>query len=251
LTIFGYRTLFGFKVRLGSYYLNNDGSWGLANKTIIYSMGSSAQDTSNFPEVKSIFSVLAQPTPIDGSVYIEIYVPLTFDVWNKLLAVINSANIIVNTQDTTNKEGEFHTVERANVSSIIKENKEVFNGDSIDEFFNGAIFKLGGAQLTEIWYRKNFVERKPLLRIVSEESLKISQRPGQIFSGDICGYFPFLSVFEIDGLRGKFMFLEYRYDTFTNIGTYKSLELFSGELSDINYKFTFDYGQTVKPTITS
>lgn len=251
LTVFGYRTLFGFKVRLGNYYLKNDGSWETTDGTVTYMMGSSSQDASNFPEIKSVFSVLAQPTPIDGSVYIEVYVPLTFPVWVGLVAIINSVNVLVNTQDTTNKEGEFHTVERANVSSNVKENKEVFNGDSIDEFFNGAIFKTGAAELTEVWSRRNYVESKPLLRIVAEESLRIAQKPLQIFSGGIYGYIPFLSSISINNLKGKFMPIEWRYDTVTNIGTCKLLELYSAEIPDINYKFTFDYGAVTKPTITS
>ena len=43
--------------------------------------------------------------------------------------------------------------------------------------------------------------------------------------------------------------IEYSYDTFSNISTIKSLELFSAEISDLVYKPTFDYGNTVKPTI--
>ena len=49
----------------------------------------------------------------------------------------------------------------------------------------------------------------------------------------------------------KFVNIEYSYDTISNITTVKCLELFSAEISDLIYKFTYDYGNTVKPTITS
>ena len=253
LTVFGFQTIFLFRVRLENYFLQNDGTWTNADgqsSYIRHIFGSNSEDASNAPEIKDTFSLKSSPTPVSGNLYVEIWVPMSFTI-HRPLTLIRSVNILVNTQDTTIKEGEFHTVQRANVSSNIKENKEVFNGDSIDEFFNGAIFKLGGAELTETWYRKNFVEKKPLLRIVAEEALKISQRPGQVFSGDFYGYIPFLSLITIDKLRGVFMPIEWRYDTITNIGTHKLLELYSPELPDISYKYTYDYGNVVKPTITS
>jgi len=59
-----------------------------------------------------------------------------------------------------------------------------------------------------------------------------------------------MAILQIDGINGKFMAIEYSYDTFTNIGDFKLLELFAPELPDMRYNFTFDYGETVKPTIT-
>ena len=47
------------------------------------------------------------------------------------------------------------------------------------------------------------------------------------------------------------MAIEYSYDTFTNTGSQKLLELFANEIPDIDYKLTLDYGETVKPTIIS
>jgi len=255
LTVWGYKTVFLFRVRLENYYLLNDGTWGVVDDQksyIRHIFGSSAQDATNYPEINDTFVFKASPTPVSGNLFVEIWSPVSvFPLAFRQLTMIRSVNLMVNTADTTIKEGEFHTVERANVSSKVKDNKEVFNGDSIDEFFNGAIFKLGGAELTEVWYRKGYVEKKPLLRIIAEEALKISARPGQIFYGDFYGYLPFLSLISIDGFSTKFMFLEYRYDTYSNIGSYKLLELYSPELPDISYKYTFDYGTVVKPTIKS
>lgn len=253
ISVFGARTGLRFRVRLGIYYLKLDGTWTTAETNLNFTGGVSEENAWNYPDNRSTFTVNASSTPIAGNVFVEIYTPYSLigALGRSWPVLIRSVNILVNTGDTSNKEGEFHTVQRANISSNIKENKEVFNGDSVDEFFNGAIFKTGGAELTEVWNRKNYVESKPLLRIVAEESLRISQRPAQVFSGDFYGYIPYLSVIEINGLSGKFMPLEWRYDSFSNIGTHKLLELYSGDLPDITYKFTFDYGTVVKPTITS
>lgn len=79
--------------------------------------------------------------------------------------------------------------------------------------------------------------------------MRISQKPLKEFSGSFFGYLPYMSVLQIDGVQGKFMAIEYSHDTFTNIGSFKILELFSQELPDLRYNFTFDYGETVKPTI--
>lgn len=148
--------------------------------------------------------------------------------------------------------GEFHTISRATkISSIIKENKTVYNGDNLGIVYLGAILKDDGITTTSNWFRKNFYESKPLLRIAAEEQLRISQKPTKVFSGDLYGFLPYLCVLSINGLRGEFMVIEYSYDTIENVTKVKLLELFSAEIPDLIYKFTSDYGQTVKPTITS
>jgi len=156
---------------------------------------------------------------------------------------------------TTNAQtevGEFHTVERAiRVSSNVKEVKTIYNGDNAGVVYLGAIFKDDEITPTQFWSRKGRAESYPLLRMAAEEELRISQKPLKIFSGSIFGNLPYLSVININNVGNKFMFIEYSYDTMTNIGSYKLLELFSSEIQDIIYKFTYDYGNTVKPTIVS
>jgi hypothetical protein len=87
------------------------------------------------------------------------------------------------------------------------------------------------------------------LKIATQEELRISQRPTKIFEGSTYGQLPYLSVIEINGLDGVFMPIEYSYDTMVNTSKMKLLELFCPELSDLEYKFTYDFGNTVKPTI--
>ena len=113
----------------------------------------------------------------------------------------------------------------------------------------GAIFKENGIDTTSLWNREKEFTSKPILQIAAEEELRISQKPLKKFTGSTFGYLRYLSVIKIDSITGKFMPIEYSYDTFSNISTIKSLELFSAEISDLVYNKTSDFGNTVKPTI--
>jgi hypothetical protein len=148
--------------------------------------------------------------------------------------------------------GEFHTASRGlKVSSNVKENKTIFNGDNAGVIYLGAILKEDQTTPTTVWNRKGRFESFPLLRIAAEEELRISQKPLKIFKGSVYGQLPYLSVININNITGKFMFIEYSHDTMTNISQLKLLELYSEEVTDLIYKFTTDYGNVVKPTIVS
>jgi len=165
------------------------------------------------------------------------------------ISTINSIDLIPNTGEKP-EIGEFHTVSRIQkVSSIVKENKSVSNGDNESVTYLGGIYKEDGIVPTSTWSRKGSFESYPLLRIAAEEELRIGQKPLKQFTGSIFGYLPYLSFIAINNLNGKFFPVEYSYDTKANIVDFKLLELYSAEIPDIMYKFTFDYGNTVKPTI--
>lgn len=152
------------------------------------------------------------------------------------------------TGKTSAIEGEFHTVERADrVSSIVKANQTVYNGDNPSLVYLGAIYDINQLPTT-LWSRKNSADKFPLLRIAAEEELRIAQKPMKIFRGDFYGYIPYLSFVNINNV-GYFMPIEWSYNTFTNITTCKQLELFVAEVNDIVYNYSIDYGETVKPTI--
>lgn len=146
--------------------------------------------------------------------------------------------------------GEFHTVTRGTPpSSITKENQKVFNGDSRNIFI-GAIFKADKLTVTNLWTRKNKFESKALLQISAEDDLRIQSSPIKLFTGDIFGQIPYLSLVEIDNVFGLFMFINYSYDIQTNIISAKLLQLFNIDLGDIQYLFSYDYGNnTIRPTI--
>ena len=233
-----------FKVRLGSYYLNKTGQWGSSDSIIILKI----EQTGSRGYFD--FTISADELPISGNVYAEIYRPeKDNNTYASYPVEITDFNIVPNVEATSGHQGEFHTVSRNNkVSSLIKDNLTVYNGDSTGLVYTGVIMKEDSVTPTDLWSRAGTFENYPLLRIAAEEELRIAQKPLKVFSGDVEGYIPFLSLIDIDGV-GKFMPIEYSYDTSMNKLTIKHLELFSPEISDILYKFTFDYGNTVKPTI--
>ena len=166
------------------------------------------------------------------------------------IAIIRSLDITTNTDVLNGKVGEFHTVERTKkISSIVKENDTVILGDETDNFYSGTIFKSNQTTPTSIWSRKGNFDLSPLLKISAETELRLGQKPLMLFSGTVYGYIPYLSLIEINNLSGRFMPIKYVYDTKANTVNFDLLELIADEIPDINYKFTFDYGSTVKPTI--
>ena len=240
-----------FQIKCGSYYLyynprNNEtplddaanAEWRLTSSTYTISVYGNAN-----------VSVQLPPMPVDGLLTIGLIPPTPWLTGNGL-SIFNKINLIPSV-NSRSQIGEFHTSSRSSkISSIIKENKTVYNGDNEGAVYLGAIYKEGGSLPTSTWFRKGFYESKPLLQIAAEEQLRIAQKPLKEFSGDLYGYLPYLCVLGINNINGKFMLLEYSYDTIENITSIKALELYSAEISDLIYKFTYDYGNTVKPTIT-
>lgn len=238
---------FVFRVRNGTHYLKTDGTWttdsGILNSYILV-LVTGGIDSFNY-------SLKSSELPNTANTFIEVYVPYTLSGFSTNIAEINKLRM-VNTFTGGNIIGEFHTVQRQiRVSSNVKPVKTIFNGDNAGILYLGAIYKEDEITPTSTWSRKGRFESFSILRIAAEEELRISQKPLKIFKGSIYGQLPYLSVVEIQNVGAKFMFIEYSYDTMTNIMTATLLELYAPELTDIDYKYTFDFGQTVKPTITS
>ena len=165
--------------------------------------------------------------------------------------LFNKLNIVNKNTIFDVKKGEFHTaLRKSRPSSIAKDTVQIFNGDSPSIIFEGAIFKSDIVTPTTTWFRRDVDENFKILQIAVEDVLRASQLPSKVFSGNVYGYIPYLSLIDIDGVDGKFMPIEYSFDTKNNLTTLKSLELFGNEIvNDIDYKLTFDFGNTVKPTI--
>jgi hypothetical protein len=158
----------------------------------------------------------------------------------------------ISTTATNGATGEYHTVQRQNrPSSIAKDTIEIFNGDSPSLIYEGTIYKADQVSPTTRWFRRGFTESKAVLRIAAEDNLRMSQKAAKIFTGDAYGFVPYLSVITIDSLTGVFMPIEWSFNTKTNTVSMKLLEGFTDELNDIKYTFNLDFGNTVKPTITS
>ena len=237
------------RIQQGIYYLK----YSPANSSTPIEDSSNAIWTTNTNDTYTLW--------LNGDGSVEVNIPSFLANGNLTLAImtiypssgntiISSIDLIPNTGEKA-EIGEFHTVSRTKkVSSIVKENKSVSNGDNSGIIYLGAIFKENGLDTTSKWSRKGSFESYPLLRIAAEEELRILQKPLKIFSGSIFGYIPYLSFISINNINGKFLPIEYSYDTKANAIDFKLLELYSSEMPDILYKFAFDYGNTVKPTIT-
>ncbi len=71
----------------------------------------------------------------------------------------------------------------------------------------------------------------------------------RIFSGDVFGYFNYLSVVELDQRNGKFGVTKYSYDTYNNVISMEFKQMFGDELEDLSVEENTDYGNVVSPTI--
>ena len=204
--------------------------------------------------INGTFVVEASRTPILGDISISIpgvntypnYLNETGEVY-----VDFSIDIVPNSTDS-GKEGENHTFQRTlKPSSKIKDIKEVFNGDDESDIYVGTIYKADETTTTDVWTRFGAAETKPILQIMGEERMKMYSKPLQVYSGDVYGYFNYLSLFTINNLTGKFMPTKYNYDALTNITSLELTEVLNTDvLADIYYAVTFDYGNVVEPTIT-
>lgn len=235
------------------YTMNLDGSWNSPNNYTLPFLNADkvpngSGDLTGFNYERS-FSLSSLPIPKNGKVQIGMYVPFKSFGSPTVLVEVKSMEIL-NTFAGNNIVGEFHTVSRSvSVSSIVKESKSVSIGDNETTVYEGAIYKGNTSDLTSLWFRTGKIESKPILRIAAEDNLRIAQRPLKLFSGSFYGFSPYLSVYSINKIFGKFMPISYNFDTFENIGSLRLLELHSPELNSINYVKTEDYGETVKPTI--
>lgn len=239
--------------KVGAYYLSGRvNSQSSLNKEFKWKTSPSIDDDEIIIELKFSGTVQIEfpAIPVDGDLEMSIERAISL-LGNDRIATISFLELTPTAGDNA-EVGEFHTVERAiRVSSNVKEVKTIYNGDNAGIKYLGAIFKEDEVTSTQLWSRKGRLESYPLLRIATEEELRISQKPLKIFNGSVYGYIDYLSVISINNVGDKFMFINYSYDTMTNIGSYKFLELYASELSDLVYKFTYDYGDTVKPTIVS
>ena len=255
ITSYAYMNGFYFQIKTSTgYYLNRniergypDPFWTTdSNSYITISCGEVGNTNSTTRE----YSLTLPPLPNDANVQIIICCPDR--VLNEELALteVNYVQITDDVIKKTGQVGEFHTVTRGTPpSSITKENQKVFNGDSRNIFI-GAIYKSDKTTPTTQWTRKNRFETKPLLLISAEDDLRIQSAPVKLFSGDIYGQIPYLSVISINNVFGLFMFIEYSYDIKENILSGKMMQMYNNELGDILYNFSYDYGNnTIKPTI--
>lgn len=169
---------------------------------------------------------------------------------SQITASVNYIQILDNETAKQGIVGEFHTVTRFEPpSSITKENQKVFNGDG-NGILIGSLYKSNQITLTNEWTRKNKIESLPLLGISAMDDLRIQSNPIKVFSGNVFGEIPYMSVITIDNVDGLFMPIEYDYDYKSNKSQIKLLQFYNTDIADIQYVISPDYGNsTIKPTI--
>jgi hypothetical protein len=258
VTSYAYRNSFLFKIKTSDGYyfatyipdeeiINGTGQWTTnPNAFIQIDLG----EFENAQSSEAEFTITLLPVLNDCNIEIIILVPMYFYTNQKGLTEVNYVQISDDILKKNGWVGEFHTVSRKDPpSSITKENQKVFNGDSRN-IFVGAIFKENQIDVTDLWTRKNKFEQKALLQISAEDDLRIQSSPIKIFSGDVFGQLPYLSIIQIDNIFGLFMFIEYSFDVKANVLSGKLKQFFYNDLGDIDYLFSYDYGNnTIRPTI--
>lgn len=232
------------------YYLNNNNEWTTTNYKRNFVFGE--YKTS---ELFLNYELVLPPLIDDCDVTITIYGPKPYIYTPPLIQRTGISNftyvqLLNNEIAKSGIVGEFHTVTRSQPpSSITKENQKVFNGDGISSLI-GSIYKEDLIELTTNWTRKDKFENLPLLGISAMDDLRIQSNPIKVFSGNIYGQIPYMSVITIDNITGLFMPIEYDYDYKTNKSQVKLLEFYNTDIADIQYTVSPDYGNnTVKPTI--
>mgnify|MGYP006085112797 CR=1 FL=1 len=244
--LFNSRVIVYFRVVLtdgtDTYYLANNGEWINSSNYIF-------EDVRD--EVINL-KITSNNMPIAGSVKIEIWRPLKLEfpgVGDEVL--ISKCGFSPAGRELDDIKGENHTFQRElKPSSKIKDVKEVYNGDNPSDTYVGAIYKADSTTTTDKWTRQGAQETEPLLKIMGEERMKMYSKPLQVYKGDVYGYFNYLSLVTINGLTGKFMPTTYSYNALSNITSLELMEVLNTDiLSDVDYQFTFDYGNVVEPTI--
>lgn len=242
-----------------TYYLNPGGAWREfgepGSQSAFYVRTSDKKNPSDSGRLQNEkyevnLSIITDQIPVNGTVELTFRTPRkTVRLGEAPLVELKSLELI-NTFEGNNVIGEFHTVTRMNpTNSVVKDSQTIYNGDNDDDVYTGAIFKEDGKELTTTWNRKGFKEEYPILRILAEDELRLSQNATRIFSGDIYGQIPYFTLIGINKIPGKYMPISYSFDTISNVCLLKLLELNYGEIPNILYSKTNDYGETIKPTI--
>jgi len=250
---------FKAKVRLTNggthYYMKNNGSWTTVDTFINYldsvPNGGVGNDF-NGSGFEITLEIQSDDLPINGNVYIELYTPdidpiTAFPVYTGNCTITEVSLEPTVTGD--DKQGEFHTLERdTKPTSRVLDVIDVNVGDTPTDLYYGTIYKADQTTPTETWFRLGVAEAKAILELMGESILAISQYTASVFSGDVYGYVPYIYDINIVGVDGFFIPIKYVYDTKNNITQLTSISYFSNTTGS-NYTLTYDYGNTVKPTI--
>lgn len=254
---FIFRLNFRFRVELDDgtniYYLQDNNTWSTNENTYDFvaqsSTGGAFTSGLDLP-----------PLPVTGQIRVRIrrgiaqrFTATTGIEPTEFEYKLSSFKLFANTDE--NIKGENHLSEKRNTkASKIVDTIEVDLGDNASDIYLGAIYGGNENDNTFAWgglnYPNDIVRVDPILKILSNEILRLNVSPLRVFSGDVFGYFKYFQKYKVDLLPNSvFLPLSYRYNTKDNLISLELLELKRVGNFEIDYELTFDYGNLQKPTI--
>ena len=252
-----------FRITLESatktYYLMNDGGWSESQDGFSFDFFADSgvfgfETTAPLPELGDLVVYIRTPVaneyPVEDQSGNETFERVKFDM------EFTSVNVSLAEEGTLSEVGENHTFQRLdNPNPKVDSVKEVFTADNASDLFVGTLYKADTITPTTEWTRKTFNDNVPILRLMGTEIMRMNQLPSRLFNGDIYGVIPYDNVVAIDGINDKdgfpckFMFVEWDYDTRENVVAMTLRQIYGGDISDLDYQYTKDYGNVVEPTI--
>jgi len=189
--------------------------------------------------------------PIDGDLRINYYgVVSAYNTDPDFTLLLDNLSVSVENSANSEIKGVTFTFERTDKPSArVLSTKKVVTGDDENNIYQGTLYQFDGITPTETWYRKGITEALPILSLMGSETMRMNANTMRIFSGDIFGYFNYLSVITLDQRVGKFGVTKYSYDTKKNIISAELKQMFGDELTDLKIERAEDYGNVVEPTI--
>jgi hypothetical protein len=233
---------------LSTHYLQADGSWAITP----------TEPGINYYQIRSAVGVggtetiISNPVPISGNVTFRILAPS--GTVNDIIYTNISAFVFIDFGDVV---GELHTATQTGKFTFVPETVDVFNGDSPNFMYVGAIYQDDQMTLTERWVRRGISEsvlavpyevNKEFLRIAVEEKQRLYAGPFVRFEGSIFGYFNPVQRWSINLIDGYFMNLSLNYDLQQNICKAVLGRIVNEEIA-LDYLKTPDYGATTKVTV--
>ena len=187
---------------------------------------------------------------IGGFVYIVVFKSIKTGIYTPTNFTAENVRLQIKDDTTSSTDGKTLTFQRTtNPSARIAETKEVKTGDDPLDEFEGTLYKGDGITPTETWARDGITESVSILVIMGGEMMRMNASTVRIFSGDIYGFFDYMSVVSIDGKSGLYGVTKYSYDTKQNIISVELTQLYGDELIDLTFEEDLDYGKVVEPTI--
>jgi hypothetical protein len=248
--LFGTDMNFSISLTDGSitWYLQADGSWsditvgpGINYYTIRSAEGSGGSVT-----------ILSNAVPASGNVTFRILAP-SGTVHDIVYTRISGFVFI----DFGDQRGEIHTATQRGKFTFVPQTTDVFNGDSLNFMYVGAIYGPNETTLTTLWNRRGLSESvlaepyavsKQFLRIAVEEKQRLYAGPYVQFEGSIFGYFNPVTRWSINLIAGYFMNISLVYDLQQNICKAVLGRIINDEI-EMDYTLIPDFGETTKVTV--